>query len=430
MANELKRYVLDGRHFISGLMWEVPDVNSLIKGIVKKNTSQCAFYCLLPIGNQISQVGLVSKEEVRTVQADVGDISLAATLCRIINQPTWVGVFALNATLSALVVVRNGSILSGHDCACEHDEIYTRFLSIMSTLHEAGEQIDKVFCPPSWAISGSEAISAKELLKSSPKKIVGLKRLSGLNLSRKHKGQVKFFAVVGSLLLIVWGGRMGYNSWQQSQLEAIVINTRLLPVPHEWAMRPLVNTQLDEWQLLLEQLPVVLNGWDLTKVKFTTDNISVSYIRNRMLSSDTFANKALSTFGVAPIFTENGDAANLVLPISDKEKNKNDETLLPAKNVNIQFYSYFQHLGIDDISLIQSEVQLPPLPTSNDTHLIYKWRTPDWKKFIWSVQISVPPDALLYGLSPLPGLRIRSMSTENVKTSSWKLEGDFYAKLK
>ncbi|EKN6178779.1 hypothetical protein DVQ78_19575, partial [Yersinia enterocolitica] len=228
----------------------------------------------------------------------------------------------------------------------------------------------------------------------------------------------------------VFGGYTWYqHKLEQDELER-VINTKILPPPHEWEKQPLVDDQLNQWQVEIESEPMVYEGWDLKKVKFSPDRAVLSYMRNEMLSADSFSRKVYTHFNVYPVFDKNGNAAKITLKINSIKTYGNNEELLSGTNVSMKFFSYFQSLGINNITLKKEKVTLPPVPDSNDPDVVYKWGQVDWQKFKWSVDINIPPSVLLYGLEPLPGLRIDSMSSSNVSGTSWKLEGDFYAKEK
>ncbi|EAA5550578.1 hypothetical protein ZY50_22515 [Salmonella enterica subsp. enterica] len=427
MAGAIRVFKLRGITFISGLIWESPVDNVLFRDVRKNAQKNNIYYVTRKLGKQLTQLGLVSVEEKK--DASVGMCSLAGTLCNIINVPTWIGAFVVNHQEMALAAVRHGEILAGMDCIGSTEVIYDKFMHMINMFQDAGDDFDRVYCPTAWDIPDSEELSLTTVVadKGFKKNKTLLCSFSGFDFLKKDKKSALTLVFFLSSVIAGSVGYYSYQYYQQKQEEQRVVNTKYIPPPHEWESAAFVNEQLSKWDFYLESYPMVFEGWDLKAVSFSRGLAKLTYIRNEMLTASSFDKKAYAYFKVHPVFDKSGNKATLsfLLPVDKNIENK--EKLLPGQDAEITFYSYFQRIGVNRILLKKVDVKLPPEPASGSPDVIYKWDKVTWKKYTWTLIVDIPPAVMLYGLKQLPGLRISKISTADINSSTWKLEGEFYA---
>ncbi|EAS1948226.1 hypothetical protein AXB88_21900 [Salmonella enterica] len=427
MAGVIRTCKIKGVTFISGLIWEGPVDNILLRDARKNAEKNNVYYVARKLGKQLTQLGMVSEEEKQ--DANVGMCSLAGTLCNIVNDPTWIGAFTVNHQEMALVAVRYGEILAGMDCIGSTEQIYDKFMHMINMFQETGDEFNRIYCPAAWDIPDSEELYLTTVVtnKGFSKHKALLRSFAGFDFFKKDKKSTLTFVFLLSAIIAGSGGYYGYQYYQKKQEEERVVNTRYLPPPHEWESESFVDEQLNIWDLHLESYPMVYEGWDLKAVSFSRGLAKLTYHRNEMLTADSFDKKAFAYFKVHPVFDKGGNEATLSLFLPSDKNIDNKEVLLPGKDAEITFFSYFQRIGLSNITLKKVDVKLPPEPASDQVDVIYKWDKVTWKKYNWSLTVDVPPSVMLYGLKQLPGLRISKISTIDINSSTWRLEGEFYA---
>ncbi|EAA9518778.1 type 4b pilus protein PilO2 (plasmid) [Salmonella enterica subsp. salamae] len=427
MAGAIRTCKIKGVTFISGLIWEEPVDNVLLRDARKNAGKNNVYYVARKLGKQLTQLGVVSAEEKQ--DANVGMCSLAGTLCNIVNEPTWVGAFTINHQEMALVAVRYGEILAGMDCIGSTELIYDKFMRMINIFQEAGDEFNRIYCPVAWDIPDSEELNLTTVVTSKGfnKNKALLRSFAGFDFFKKDKKSTLTLVFLLGSIIFGYGGYYSYQYHQKKQEEERVVNTRYLPPPHEWESEPFVDEQLNIWDLQLESYPMVYEGWDLKAVSFSRGLAKLTYQRNEMLTAESFDKKAYAYFKVHPMFDKSGGEATLSLMLPADNDVDNKEALLPGKDAEITFYSYFQRIGVSNITLKKVDVELPPEPASNNIDVINKWDKITWKKYNWTLTIGIPPSVMLYGLKQLPGLRISKISTADINSSTWKLEGEFYA---
>lgn len=428
MQETVQSFSIAGKHFVSGLVWEFPLDRSLITEKKKSLRQEFQYFCQYKLGKHNVQFGLVPKENSQV--CDVGYSSFAATMARNINMPYWIGVFKVSPVLYSLVAVRDGFIMAGKDIVGDADRVWLVFNELIDTMAEMGEVFEQIFVPKEWDVPAGNVINIREFLGDKKRRanLVKMSTLSGSNISQAN---IRYCIQAGIGCAILAIGYMGYSYYQHKKEEnkqEIIMRTKILPPPQEWEYMPRVNAQIKYWQQMVDNLPLIFEGWELSNVRFTTGEMTFSYVRNEMLSADSFGKKASAYFGGRLTFDKEGNTATIVKsfkPISDE----NTEILLNNKDVNIKFYSWLQHTDIENISFEKTSVALPPLPTTTDSSLIYKWGEIDWEKYKWKMDIPVDiaPNIVFQGIEPLSGLRLSAMYCDDIRTNGWHLEGYFYA---
>ncbi|EHJ2437154.1 TPA: type 4b pilus protein PilO2 [Salmonella enterica subsp. enterica serovar Hvittingfoss] len=430
MTDVIKSYKIRGVTFVSGLLWEAPIENVLLRETRKKLENQNIYFASRKIGKHVTQLGLVSNEEKNT--AALGACSLAGTLCSIINEPTWIGAFTINSREMALVVVKNGVVLAGTDCVGSVEQISEKFVQIINMFHETHEEINRIYCPSDWNVPESRELILTSVIseKNFHKHKVLLHSFSGFDFFKKNRKKILTSLLFCGAMSCCFFCYCMYQHYQEEKENQKIVNTIYVTPPHEWEDKLLVDEQLLFWQAQLDKYPMTYEGWDLKSVSLSEKKTTLKYYRNEMQTADSFEEKAFAYFHVYPVFDNSGDTATITISLHDIKKVNNKESLLPGENANIVFFSYFQRIGISHMELKHVDVSLPPEPISNDDVTIYKWGKVTWQKFLWSFETSAPPYVIIYGLKKLPGLRISKISTSNINESNWKVEGVFYANAK
>ncbi|ELH4156714.1 type 4b pilus protein PilO2 [Salmonella enterica] len=423
----VKSFSISGKHFISGLVWESPIDRLLLSGKKKALRQEYQYICQYRLGKNNLQIGLVPKEDSQA--CDIGYFSFAATMASYISKPHWIGVFQVSLTLYALVAVRNGFIMAGQDIVGEAEQISKVFKELIDTMVEMGDSFEHVFAPEEWDVPDSENINVRRLLtdKKNRNSLVMLRAISGNHLSQKN---IRNCILAGVSCAILATGYIGYRYYQyqhEKMKKEIIMRTKIIPPPHEWEYMPLFSVQLEHWQKMIEQLPLVFDGWELTRIHVTNGEITFCYLRSEMLSADSFSKKARARFGGTLTFDKEGNTATIVKtfkPLTDE----NAETLLNNMDVNIKFYSWLQHMTANNIFFDKIPVVLPSVPATPEKDIIYKWGRIDWEKYKWKMDIplNIEPYILFQG-KQLSGLRLSSMYCNDIRADGWHLEGYFYA---
>lgn len=436
MLNDIKITKINGREFVSGLMWQPLQRQRAhmaeARDIGKKFGMDIV--AIRPSATMI-QAGFVKKGN----GVNKGMYSMASALAGNIHEESWIGVFELPDGDYALIAVHGGLIVPGCDVVGSKQDI--RNLLIEKDSQRKVISFGKVFHPLDFDYRG-EPLDLADLLH--PKQLKAEFKLKQLTFGMTKKELI----VVGCLALAIVAAGLGYLQWsayqeqlerqeadrqellRQQQLAELAAKSASSPesqaLLHPWATMPGIADFLSGCQGGIDALPLALGGWLFESAICTSETLETVYSRAPSATFETFAAAAATRFPSPPALLDGGERAGLGDQITLGAGG--DDELLLVDDMRAQFTSYLQRLELK-AEIVEVAPPAPPvaeqLPGQAEPAAP---PPPAWKKFGFTVTTQHTPETVFRGFA-LQGVRLTEISVNKADVQlTWSIKGEIYAR--
>lgn len=429
---------INGNQFVSGLYWQpLTRPRAYMKEAREIGKQRGLDIVAIRKSETLIQGGFGSKADGATK----GMYSLAAALAGQLGD-TWLGAFKLPDGQYALVGILKGGVIPGADMIGDLETISAALRSVYAYKH--GINDEDIYAPEEMNFGGKAVEIEKILTAVSMRKDNSLKPLT-YTFSKKHALGIG----VSALILIAGVGIY----WQHQAAEAKkkfdaevmaakirvaemeAINARskaeqaAKSIVHPWSLMPSIADFLESCGSNIYQQPISTSGWILVSTQCDDKKFEASFKRSESSTVAAFAQYAISAgYQESPEFFDGGDTATISR--DTRPALAGDESLLPQKEMLINFTSHFQRIGIKpEITEIKVEKpQSPIVLPGQDALTQITAPEPDWKHHEFSFDTELTPELVFEGLRTT-GIRLTKVS--NLVTNArlkWSIKGQIYAK--
>lgn len=435
MLNDIKIIKINGKDFVSGLMWQPLQRQRAHMAEAREIGKKYGMDIVaIRPGAEMIQAGFVKKGN----GVNKGMYSIASALAGNIQEESWIGAFELPDGNYALVAVHGGMIVPGCDAVGNKQDI--RNLLIEKDSQRKVISFRKVFHPDDFNYRG-ENLDLEGLLR--PKQLKADFRLKQLTFGLTKRELIS----AGCITIALSIGAVGYFQWaanqerlerqeaarqellRQQQLADLAAKSASSPdaqaLTHPWAAMPGIEDFLGGCQGGIDALPLSLGGWVFESAICTIETIETVYKQAPSATFEMFKAAAASRFPSPPVLLSGGDRAGLGDQITLGAGG--DDELLLVEDMRSQFTSYFQRLNlpveiIENAALAQALAE--PLPGQQEQPS----PPPAWKSFAFTITTDYAPETVFRGLS-LQGVRLTEISVNKADVQlTWIIKGEIYAR--
>jgi hypothetical protein len=322
-----------GNIFISGLYWQKLEKVNRFMAEARKRAKQSDMAGMAIVAIRESDISVQAGFAPQKAGATKGAYSMAAAIAGRLGN-NFVAAIPLGdgAGRYVFVACHKGAILQGADLVLPAEEAEQQLQKYLSRIRLASSASSKetdgekgqvgIYAPSSFGLDGSEEKSLEELLDGKVlRRDYKLKQLAFGGLSPKE------VRTLGAACVIVgglgYGGMLAYKAWEaknrdadnaRAVIEAIADAKRragiqqgatqvnMPTLPHPWLRSPPIAIFLRMCNAQYENVPLVIQGWDLKKLECGVGHLGAWYVRddNSFATLSAFRDEVERRFGIEP----------------------------------------------------------------------------------------------------------------------------------
>lgn len=415
-------FTIDGVKYVSGLFWQplAAHSQSEAKKEIKLLAEELSLNLYVLRETSTKYVGLAALDD----EVKSGALSVAAIVSKTLELESGARDFIFVSPVGdggwIYVIQRDGVILP------DGDQYFFDEETTKARLYEDLSLGDwsLIVAPDSWRVAQSTDRDFALILPvggEGKKQIHKWWRLKPVDSNALIADNRKYIITVLVCLVVIVGGKYGYQYWQDHKVERQQQLPDVIPPPppppeHPWKSKPLALDMVGACVSALNQVNLFPGNWDLSLINCANGSLTVSWRPQKYGWIEHLKS-------VVPGAAISADAsiASLTVPLSSLATGQDEPVgLTEQKLIHLHSVAHQYDIGF---STSLSQVAQPPMPGQQGNA-----PPPDWAELKWKAEnVSLPID-LIKDMSN-PGFRVDTMTAVWAEGKIvWTMEGIQYVK--